>query len=153
MWATIDDLKLINENIPYIEKEGVLFFKSDDIKNDLEKVDIANTTFLQYGKKIHDISGYTTGIGVGVKEVFKLIKKKNAIRFNSDILLYCNNKECLKTISELVYSQYPIGHLDSIEEAKYFFCIHNNNINVDKEILKDNDSDLEMITVSLYFLR
>lgn len=152
MWATIEDLKILNDEVEYIDKDGILFFKSDTIKKDLEKVDIANTTFLQYGKKIHDITGYTTGIGVGVKEVFKLIKKKNAIRFNSDLEIHCESKECLKTISELVHSQYPVGHLDSIEEAKYFFCIHNNDLKIDKEILKD-DIEKEVAIVSLYFIK
>lgn len=155
MWATIEDLNLKNKDCKdYIEKNGILIFNKKGLENIQNKVDVADTQFLQVGKKIHDISGYTTGIGLNVKEVFKLMKKKNAFKFKSNFNLPmdCN---CIDTISEDILEIFPYDILEDLD-SKLFFCIedkekHGEDIRIPSRL--EDCKNTQFGSVRIYFLK
>lgn len=154
MWATAEELNLKNlECEQYIEKNGVLLFRKEGLKNIQNKIDVAETQFLQVGNKIYDISGYTTGIGLGVKEVFKMIKKKNAFRFSSDFNLLTDCK-CLHTISDDILEIYPHDILNKLD-SKLFLCLEERSCDMEarKPSRFENKDHTDINTIRIYFLK
>lgn len=154
MWATATELNLKDPDCnQYIEKNGMLLFTKEGLTNIQSKIDIADTQFLQVGNKIHDISGYTTGVGLGVKEVFKMIKKKNAFRFNSDfnILTDC---ECLNTISDDILEIYPHDILNKLD-SKLFFCLEERSCDTEarKPSRFENKKHTNINSIRIYFIK
>lgn len=155
MWATKSDLNLKDVQCNnFIENEGVLIFNKEGLSNIQNKIDVADTQFLQVGKKVYDISGYTTGIGVGVKDVFKMMKKKNAFKFKSDFCLPIES-DCLKIISNDIMEIFPYDILDNIE-SKLFFCVENiddENIEVRTPTRFNESKVTKKMAVRIYFIK
>lgn len=144
MWAKPEELGLTDDSTLFRQHNGILFFNARDLSAIPNKIDIAETIFLKSGHKTHDISGYTTGIGLGVKDVFKLMKKKNATRFKSDFTIY-GTKKCLDTIINDVIQIYPCKALDNIS-SKVFFSISEVPISEQDFDFLDNPYCLELET-------
>lgn len=150
MWANAEELGIENDLSFCFENDGILFFKQEDLKKIKEKVDIAETSFLKVGAKIHDISGYTTGLGLNVKDVFKMMKKKGAIRFHSDFSIEAHS-ECLKTLTSDILKAYPCEYLDKLE-SKLFFSISDKNESRTEVKMIDNPYSEENCKKKTYFL-
>lgn len=127
MLATINDLTPKINDIQIVEHNNLVLVSCNEdaskIKKCINHADVAYTLFIKQGKKTFDVTGYTTGIGLDKKEIFKLSKKPNAIRFKSDFLLSCKNTDCMESISNAILENYEVNALDQIENTKFFFLL------------------------------
>lgn len=150
MLAKLEELNITNKELEIKEYNGIVILKSNSIKKDVKGADLAYTKFLRCGNKAHDISGYTTGIGLYAKEVFKIAKKKNSIRFNSDFLLKCQNPKCMESIIVDIENCFDLKTLEIIENSKYFFIITDHKAREFDEI--GNEDLKDSIFVSIGFV-
>ncbi len=151
MWANNEELGLNEDSKLFFENDGILFFDQKNLEDIPNKIEMAETSFLKVGKKIYDITGYTTGVGLGVKEVFGMMKKKNAIKFPSDFYIE-GNSECLKTLTDDLLKAYPCEYLDKLSSKLFFSFSEEQQSKVEAKKIENPYCELEQKKVYYFHI-
>lgn len=138
MWITKEDLnkqriseqeleRLYNliddsfEEPEIVEHKGITMVSGSYLRTLFENSNEVYTTFWKIGKKVHDVYGGVTGIGLEKPQYFKLAKKENRKAYESSVIVPFV-KDDLSLVIEHYLEIFPKEIIDHFEQKVFLTC-------------------------------